>query len=547
MGKTSRTRSTNAAKNDESSKPITSTAATEQKGPPGPSQPTPPDGGWGWVVVVASFFSNLIVDGVLYTFGVLYVELLVSFPEAGKAKIALIGSLLGGIYLIGGPIVSALANKFGCRPVAIGGSIMASVAFFVSSISPSVEMLLATYGFIGGFGFGMLYLPSIVMVGLYFDKRRAMATGIAVCGSGIGTFLFAPLARILLDEYGWRGTNIIMSAIVLHGIACGAVYLPLTIKAPKKKKKTEQKGKKGKNGKELPAVEPAEMVRPFQRQDVLYTGSVTNLNEYKASGGDMESYINSVTSIPKGEKETRLSPVISILKTMFDVTLLASPTFIFVCLSGVCGFMGFFTPFVYLADYSIGVGVNTSQASLLLSVVGLCNTVGRLLAGWLADRPWADSLIIHNVAIILAGVATCLVPLLENSILLFIYSAVFGVTIAAFIALRSIVLCDLLGVQKLTNAFGLVVLFQGIAILSGTYLSGAIYDGTGSYTISFVVAGIIMAVGGIVCLPIRRIASWEEKRNKKRLGLIPDAATVTYTAVASTKLTASEFKPQSIA
>ena len=40
-----------------------------------------------------------------------------------------------------------------------------------------------------------MYLPSIVIVGYYFDKKRAFATGIAVCGSGIGTFLFAPFGE----------------------------------------------------------------------------------------------------------------------------------------------------------------------------------------------------------------------------------------------------------------------------------------------------------------------------------------------------------------
>ena len=55
-----------------------------------------------------------------------------------------------------------------------------------------------------GMGFGLMYLPSIVMVGFYFDKKRALATGIAVCGSGIGTFLFAPLANFLVAEYSWK-------------------------------------------------------------------------------------------------------------------------------------------------------------------------------------------------------------------------------------------------------------------------------------------------------------------------------------------------------
>ena len=29
-----------------------------------------------------------------------------------------------------------------------------------------------------------MYLPSIVIVGYYFDKKRAFATGLATCGSG---------------------------------------------------------------------------------------------------------------------------------------------------------------------------------------------------------------------------------------------------------------------------------------------------------------------------------------------------------------------------
>jgi len=57
------------------------------------------DGGWGWVVTIASFFSNMIVDGVCYTFGLLYAELLEEF-QAGRSKTALVGSLLVGTYLM---------------------------------------------------------------------------------------------------------------------------------------------------------------------------------------------------------------------------------------------------------------------------------------------------------------------------------------------------------------------------------------------------------------------------------------------------------------
>jgi len=63
--------------------------------------PVPPDGGWGWAVVAASFICNLIVDGVCYTFGIFLGEL-VDYFEASKGKTALAGSMVPGMYLMAG-------------------------------------------------------------------------------------------------------------------------------------------------------------------------------------------------------------------------------------------------------------------------------------------------------------------------------------------------------------------------------------------------------------------------------------------------------------
>ena len=80
-----------------------------------------------------------------------------------------------------------------------------------------------------GFGLGLAYLPAIVAVSFYFEKRRSLATGIAVCGSGVGTFLFAPLTSLLLHEYSWKGTVVIETGILLNCILCGMVFRPLNL------------------------------------------------------------------------------------------------------------------------------------------------------------------------------------------------------------------------------------------------------------------------------------------------------------------------------
>ena len=52
-----------------------------------------------------------------------------------------------------------------------------------------------------------------------------------MCGSGVGTFLFAPLATYLLDNYGWKGSNLIFAGLCLNCAVFGALMRPLELKA----------------------------------------------------------------------------------------------------------------------------------------------------------------------------------------------------------------------------------------------------------------------------------------------------------------------------
>lgn len=188
--------------------------------------PPPPDGGYGWVVVFASFMCNLIVDGIAYTFGIFLEKFVVYYGEP-KGKIAWVGSLLAGMYLSAGPVVSALTNKYGCRAVCIAGGLISTASFVLSIFCPTVNSLMIVYGFFGGLGFGLIYLPAVVCVGYYFETKRSLATGIAVCGSGVGTFVFAPLAVYLVDYYGWRGAHLILAGLILNCVVFGALMRPL--------------------------------------------------------------------------------------------------------------------------------------------------------------------------------------------------------------------------------------------------------------------------------------------------------------------------------
>lgn len=75
-----------------------------------------------------------------------------------------------------------------------------------------------------GLGFGLMYCPAIIIVTVYFEKRRALATGIAVAGAGVGTLIFPPFTAYLMEMYTWRGTFFIYAGIILNCVVCGALF-----------------------------------------------------------------------------------------------------------------------------------------------------------------------------------------------------------------------------------------------------------------------------------------------------------------------------------
>jgi len=178
--------------------------------------------------------------------------------------------------------------------------------------------------------------------------------------------------------------------------------------------------------------------------------------------------------------------------------------------------LGFFVPFMYLKAIAMEQSLDDNQATLLIAIIGGANTVGRIICGGVADKLSTNVLLINNAALTIGGLATALVPFLGSYPVFILYSCIFGMSIACFASLRSILIVELLGLNKLTNAFGLLCLFQGMAAFVGSPLAGFLRDATGTYAVSFYVAGFLILLSGVMCYPIHIINTWEIKRKEKK-------------------------------
>ena len=77
------------------------------------------------------------------------------------------------------------------------------------------------------------------MSGLYFDKHRSLATGVATSGSGLGNTVMPIFIAYLIEEYSWKGSLLIMAGLCLNMFVCAALLFPLPPKILTPKKEVE--------------------------------------------------------------------------------------------------------------------------------------------------------------------------------------------------------------------------------------------------------------------------------------------------------------------
>lgn len=126
--------------------------------------------------------------------------------------------------------------------------------------------------------------------------------------------------------------------------------------------------------------------------------------------------------------------------------------------------------------------------------------------------------IVYAICMGFCGIVTALVPVFNSYFALCVISGAFGMFIAANYSLTCIILVELITLERFTNAYGLLLLVQGVANLVGPPLAGKLFDNhdvhcfyfvvflgwlcdvTGNYELSFYLGGFFIAFSGLLLL-----------------------------------------------
>ncbi len=172
----------------------------------------------GWAAVGGTFVILLLGFGSAYSFGTFFAPLQDAFG-ASRGAVALAFSVSAVVLFAVGPGSGVLADRIGPRMLVAGGTALVGAGLVAASQADALWQVQAAFGIGIGVGIGLSYVPAVAAVQKWFDRRRGLASGLAVSGIGAGTLVVPPLAALVIAEMGWRTAFLVigLAVIVLGG------------------------------------------------------------------------------------------------------------------------------------------------------------------------------------------------------------------------------------------------------------------------------------------------------------------------------------------
>ncbi len=158
-----------------------------------------------WIPLLCGLIGSTTCGMLLYAWSVFIKPLNAEFGWS-RAEIAMAFAICCLIFGLVTFPAGRISDKIGPSKVVMAGGVILAIGFVLSGFIQSKFQLYITYGVIAGFGGGIIYLPPIATAPKWWPDRRALATGFAVVGLGLGSFLMGPLATYIIEApgMGWR-------------------------------------------------------------------------------------------------------------------------------------------------------------------------------------------------------------------------------------------------------------------------------------------------------------------------------------------------------
>ena len=170
---------------------------------------------YGWIIVAIGLISMAFWFGIRSSFSIFYVALLEDYPWS-RGETAAVQSVALITYSILAPLVGGLIDRLGPRRIVGTGILVLASGLALCAFVKTLVQFYLYYGVVMAAGITCISIVSYsAILANWFEKKRGLASGIAVSGMGIGTFFLVPLSQYFIGLWGWRITFVALGGLVL--------------------------------------------------------------------------------------------------------------------------------------------------------------------------------------------------------------------------------------------------------------------------------------------------------------------------------------------
>ncbi|HXE48974.1 MAG TPA: MFS transporter [Ramlibacter sp.] len=323
---------------------------------------------------------------------------------------------------IGGVFMGRLADRFGVLvPVGIG-AVGLGAGFISAGLAPNLWLFCAAQGLlIGLLGTSATFAPLVADTSQWFDRRRGMALAICMSGNYTAGAVWPPVMQHFIDSVGWRQTYVGM------GVFCVLSILPLALVLRRR---------------------PPIHAPPAAAPDA--------------------AVVSRVARGPASDQPMGMSPG-------------AAQTLL--CVAGVSCCVAMSMPQVHIVAYCGDLGYGAARGAEMLSLMLGLGVISRLASGWISDRIGGLSTLL--LGSILQGVALLLFLPFTGLVSLYVVAGLFGLFQGGIVPAYALIVREHFSPREAGARVGTVLMATLFGMALGGWMSGAVFDLTGSYRAAF--------------------------------------------------------------
>lgn len=399
---------------------------------------------FGYNIVAAGFLIQAIVIGAMFTYGVFFKTFQ---DEFGWSRAVVSGASSLAFLVMGGGamITGALNDRIGPRIIMVVSGTSLGLGFLLLSGLEAPWQLYLFYGGLVGIGLSTHDVITLSTVARWFDKRRGMMSGIVKVGTGAGQLLMPMVATALIAAFGWRNAYLLV----------GAVSLVLLV-----------------------------LVAQIMKRDPRDIGLLPD-------SGD-----NAGPQDPSGIKTVGLS----------TRKALATGQFWIMCITEFAIFFCLLTTVIHIVPHARDMGLPLASAAGVLSTIGGVSMLGRIVMGIANDKIGGKRSLVICLILLAAGLV--MLQLAGNIWMLFLFAFIYGFAHGGLFTVISPTVAELFGTGSHGSIFGLILFSGTLGGSVGPWMTGYIFDATGSYRIAFITLTVMSLVGlGLLSFlrPLQRV------------------------------------------